>query len=102
MEIENTDTDKYTIFGDDFKHTTGGSDGGTGALSKHIREKHSIDWSVDLDKNQATLNSTTTGLLKYDEMKDTEELAKLFALGCLPFFVFYFFVISCYVYSNNL
>ena len=50
-----------------------------------MRIEHPIEWGSDGDENQSTLNPTTGGLVKYDKMKDREELAKMIALGCLPF-----------------
>lgn len=66
-----------------------------------MRIEHPIEWGSDGDGNQSTLNPSTGGLVKYNKMKDREELAKMIALGCLPFF-FCFFIISYYVYSKDL
>ncbi|XP_070029757.1 uncharacterized protein [Nicotiana sylvestris] len=80
-EIEGTDRVKCKLCNDTFKHKTGGQLGGTVTLSRHMRIEHPIEWGSDGDGNQSTLNPTTGGLVKYDKMKDREELAKMIALG---------------------
>lgn len=74
-----------------YKHRSGGKQGGTGTLMRHIAEDHKRELNIakgggDVGGSTQIRMDPATGVAKkYNKLKDREEIAKMVAVGCLPF-----------------
>ncbi|KAM3281158.1 hypothetical protein P3S67_028178 [Capsicum chacoense] len=75
-----------------YKHRSGGKQGGTGTLMRHIAEDHKRELNIakgvgDVGGSTQTRMDPAIGHVakKYNKLRDREEIAKMVAVGCLPF-----------------